>query len=82
MTKIINLPNSCDFKEVDSVIDGFKDLNLEYKESAKFSDVSAPITVWLPKTYKDKFDNLQSASNRKFGKLLQDVLKKAIDSIK
>lgn len=37
------------------------------------------ITVWIPLEYKIKYDALQNKTGRKFGKLLQEVLKKSID---
>ena len=40
-----------------------------------------PITVWLPNEHKAKYDELQSTSGRKFGKLLKEVLKRTIDQV-
>lgn len=39
------------------------------------------LSIPVPKSYKEKFDELQALSDREFGKLLQDVVKKSIDSV-
>jgi len=37
------------------------------------------ITIWVPDEYKAKYDMLQERSKRKFGKLIKELLKRAID---
>lgn len=39
------------------------------------------LSLPVPEEYKAKYDELQTITGRKFGKLLQEVLKKAIDSV-
>ena len=40
-----------------------------------------PITFWLPKEYKEKYEFLQERSRRGFSKKLQEVLKRSIDKV-
>lgn len=54
-----------------------KELNVEDTPELKNQVISIP----LSENYKKRFDELQSATGRKFGKLLQEVIKKAIDSV-
>lgn len=61
--------------EIEDMISDFK-CTKENKERA-----IAPVSIWLQPEYKSKYDELQSRSDKKFGKLVQEILKKAIDSI-
>lgn len=38
-----------------------------------------PATIWLPPEYKEKFDNLQTKSGRKFGRKIRELIIAAID---
>lgn len=59
---------------LDSMIDSFGPINApdDFVETM-------PITLWLPKEYRDKFLMLQDKSKRKFGKLAKQVIMKTID---
>jgi hypothetical protein len=48
----------------------------------KPSKANGPISLWVPKEYKEDYDKIQALTDRQFGKLLQEVVKKAIDSAK
>jgi len=39
------------------------------------------LTLWLDKKYKEKFDILQSETNKEFGKRLQKLIMQAIDKV-
>lgn len=67
-------------KSVDSVLKEIEEIDLSGKE-AGYIKARSPVTVWLPPEYKDKFDHYQELTNKKFGKLVQKLLKKAIDSV-
>lgn len=54
-----------------------KELNIEDSPEIKNRVISIP----LPEDYKNKFDELQTVTGRKFGRILQDIIKKAIDSV-
>lgn len=38
-----------------------------------------PVTFWVPGAYKDRYDNLQQISGRKFGKKAKEVFLAVID---
>lgn len=67
-------------KNVDSALKEIEEIDLSGKETG-YIKAKSPVTVWLPPEYKDKFDHYQEITNRKFGKLVQKLLKKAIDSV-
>lgn len=58
----------------------FKAAELESKQ--KTGKASCPVSLWLPPAYKADYDELQKRSDNKFGKLLQELCKNAIDSVK
>jgi hypothetical protein len=39
------------------------------------------IGMWVPVTYKHRYVVIQRKSNKKFGKLLQEIVKRAIDKV-
>lgn len=39
------------------------------------------ISIPLPMNYKQRYDELQALSDREFGKLLQEIVKKSIDEV-
>lgn len=62
--------------EIEMLFEEFKpDANNEEKV------IKAGLTLWVPEEYKSKFDVLQELTGRRFGKLLQEVVKKSIDKI-
>ena len=67
-------------KNVDSTLKEISEIDLSGQDEG-YIKAKSPITVWLPPEYKDKFDHYQEITNRKFGKLVQKLLKKAIDSV-
>lgn len=66
-------------KNIEQALEEFKTIDLNIDDSA-IVDRSG-ITVWLPTEYKKKYDRFQALSNRRFGKLVQKLIKKAIDSV-
>lgn len=38
-----------------------------------------PLTLWVPKSHKEKYDNLQARTKRRFGKKLKEVFILAIN---
>lgn len=58
-----------------------KDLEI-IKSNKKEKHEIALISIPVPKPYKQKFDEMQALSDREFGKLLQEIVKKSIDSVK
>lgn len=72
--------NNCILKNVDDALSEIKDVDLSGDKEG-YVKAKSPITIWLPPEYKDRFDHYQELTNRKFGKLVQKLLKKAIDSV-
>lgn len=60
---------------LDSIIDNFGPMNASTEDVIE----TMPVTLWLPKEYKDKFSMLQDRTKRRFGKLAKEVLMKTID---
>lgn len=67
-------------KQVEQVLEEFKSIDLCSDDSVNVG--RGGVTIWLPPEYKEKYDRFQAQSNRRFGKLVQKLLKKAIDSVK
>lgn len=65
---------------IEMLIEKFKVAELEAKE--KQGKASCPVSLWLPPAYKTDYDVLQKRSDNKFGKLLQELCKSVIDSVK
>lgn len=59
----------------------FKSFEGSLNNLNKFSEPRQAITIWVPSEYKTKYDMIQSASKRQFGKLVRELLKKSIDKI-
>lgn len=61
---------------VDSVFDGFV---------VDAADDSATkrgcVNIWIPEEYREKFQELQNRSKRRFGKKVQEMVIKAIDKV-
>jgi hypothetical protein len=72
--------NNSVLKNVTAALEEIKEVDLT-GEGEGYVKAKSPITVWLPPEYKDKFDHYQKMTDRKFGKLVQKLLKKAIDSV-
>lgn len=62
---------------VDKIFEGFTLGNGQDSETVQ----RAGVTIWLPEEYKEKFNQLQSRSKRRFGKKIQEMLIKAIDKV-
>lgn len=60
---------------IDSILSNFDVSSAETDEKVEL----APITLWIPKVSKIKFDRLQSDTKRKFGKVLKDVVVASIE---
>jgi hypothetical protein len=54
------------------------DFNTEGKMSSDLKG-GKPITLWLPKEVKDRFDRIQQTSGRRFSKKLREIFITAID---
>lgn len=39
------------------------------------------ITIWVPSSYKQKFDDLQNSSDKNFGKCIREMIIKTIDKV-
>ena len=39
------------------------------------------LTIWIPAQSKERFDDLQTKTRKKFGKLLAEVIVKSIDKV-
>lgn len=64
--------------EIKQTIDSlFQDFSVEGNETQP----KAQINIWVPAEYKHKFDLLQARSNKKFGKILQKMVRLSIDNI-
>lgn len=48
----------------------------------KVTQKKSVIAVWIPEDYKAEYDRLQDESNLVFGKLIQEMIKQAIDTAK
>jgi hypothetical protein len=60
--------------DLDGVFDDF-DPNSESTKGYK------PITVWLPPTHKEAFDELQKKSSREFGRRIRKLIIGAINKV-
>lgn len=72
--------NSNILKNISGTLEEIEQIDLSGQDEG-YVKAKSPITVWLPPEYKDKFDHYQKMTDRKFGKLVQKLLKKAIDSV-
>lgn len=63
---------------IDTIVENFDFAEFTNEHS---TGRGGPITVWLPNEHKAKYDELQTSSGRKFGKLLKEVLKRTIDQV-
>ena len=45
------------------------------------SEPKQAITLWVPLSYRQKYEELQNKSKRKFAKCLQEIVKPAIDKV-
>lgn len=50
-------------------------------DKKEFTAECAPVSFWIPRAYKAKYDLIQSKSKHKFGKFLREVIKKSIDNV-
>lgn len=44
-------------------------------------DIKVGVTFWLPEKHEQKFRSLQKISKKKFGKKMQEILCKVIESV-
>lgn len=58
------------------------DLSLISAEDLTKKSDCEVIAFWVPKSYKAKYDMIQSKSNRRFGKYLKKLFMTSIDKIK
>lgn len=65
----------------DSIDSILEDFDVDAPPKPKPVTENTNISIWLPKEYRDKFDELQMKSKRKFGKLLREVVIKSIDKV-
>ena len=64
-------------KSIDAIIDGFVACGDNPESGPR-----AHLTLYVPLETKQKFDNLQTKSRRKFGKKLQEVVAIAVERAK
>lgn len=62
-------------KSIDAILDEFDPSSDAGDEPAK----AQPLTIWLPVEYKRKYDELQSRTRGRFGKVLKEIVKCAIE---
>jgi hypothetical protein len=62
---------------LDDILKGF-DLNDNHVVS---TEDKVPLTIWVPKSYKQKYADLQLKSHRKFGKKIQEIFMTAVDKV-
>lgn len=65
-------------KLIEDLSQQFKSIDHSKTEKAQPIRV---LSIPVPEEYKEKYDELQALSDRKFGKLLQELIKKSIDSV-
>ena len=51
---------------------------VEFSEEGVGGRETCPITFWLPKEHKEKYDMLQKKTRKQFGKALKEVLMHSI----
>lgn len=64
---------------MDACLEDLNSLDMD-QNKMKFQKARSAISLWLPQDHKDKYDDLQAITNGKFGKFLQQAVKKLIDS--
>lgn len=62
-----------------TIDDMIGDVNFEARDKTYIKGKS--ITIWVPDEYKEKYDLLQSRSNKVFGKKIKEIVKFAIDKV-
>lgn len=72
---------------MNKILTAIDELSVEFKtellkDTQKDLKAASPIAFWLSQEYKDEYDRLQTISGQKFGKIVQEVIKKTIDSVK
>lgn len=66
-------------KTLDAIIESFDSSNVTCPE--RVGD-GKPVTIWLPLEYKAKYDLLQHRTRNKFGKVVRQMLKQALDKVR
>lgn len=62
-------------RSLDSILDNLETVT-EKKSPIK---EGGPVTIWLPREYKARYDLIQRETGRKFGKTLREMIQVAID---
>lgn len=64
-----------DKKSLDEVFDKL-DSMMKFENEL---DDRCPITIWVPKNYKESYDTLQNKTKKKFVKFMREIFKSTID---
>lgn len=63
-------------KSLDEILSDFNPKSTLQKSNLKSG---GPVTIWLPKEYKSRYDELQKTSDRRFCKKIRELIQAAID---
>lgn len=67
-------------QSIDTFVENFvAKLNDELKEEVQASDQEKQIGFWIAKRRKEKFDRLQSVTEKRFGKKVRQLVETVID---
>lgn len=66
-------------RKKDSLDSIFKSHSEVFNQNPSTFGRGESITIWMPEGYKQKYDQLQETTRRKFSKLVREVIKTAID---
>ena len=64
-------------QSIDEIVENFP----VYLQQMEDKSDTKPVTFWIPREYKAIYDQLQLKTNRRFSKVLIEVLKGAIDKV-
>lgn len=61
--------------------DIMSDFEINEQKSASDLSTGKPMTIWLPKEYKARYDRIQKMSRQRFSKKLREVIQAVIDKV-
>ena len=67
-------------ESIETAIAEIKSLDISGSQEG-YRKAQSGITIWVEPEYKEKYDRLQDLSGRKLGKLIQKLIRSAIDSV-
>jgi hypothetical protein len=65
---------------VNTALKEIKELDVTGRHKLQSSEDRRALSLWIKSEYKKEFDRLQEVTNRKFGKLVQEVIMNCIDA--